>query len=455
MNGSPPPSLTTRPPGAQLLAPLLLVAFALGFGGCATPPPQATRAIEKTLMARQVTPATSLGDHYDSLRVRAAIAPLVTQPLTPENASRIALANNRELRSALVAANYAEADLIQAAKLPNPEVTANTRWPSGGGPVTNTVSVSFDVLDAFLIPMRKRLATDALTAAEQNAAHQALSLTGEIQLAWHRLAMLEEWRARLATFHAEDEARLASLGRAGKLTRAHAAQEEGETREELAKTDAAIVVAREKLNLLMGFAEAPRWRIAGPEYPVPAARTNPPALEHRALVARLDLAARRTEAALIRQGCELEERTRWSPLGVRIGVESERESSGKRLTGPTVKLGVPLFDQGQADVLRLHTALDQANDRVAALEAEIRSQVRIASAQVDAAQRAAQTCGRVTAPQAARIWSELVRESKQGQAGPLALHVARRDLIAATRREIDSRFDYWRARAALATALSG
>ena len=158
---------------------------------------------------------------------------------------------------------------------------------------------------------------------------------------------------------------------------------------------------------------------------------------------------------MIRGACDLENHTRWSPFGVHVGVESERESSGQRLTGPSLKLGLPIFDQGQAEMLRLHTALEQAEDRAAALEADIRSQVRVAAAQVDAAQCAAEVCGRTTAPQAARIWTELLAQSRQGSAGPLALHNARRDLISTTRRELEARFDYWRARAALASALSG
>jgi outer membrane protein, heavy metal efflux system len=453
MNGSPPRS-NTLAAGTRALPPLTL-ALLLFLTGCATPPPQALDTVEKTLAGRHVAAAAPLSVQGDSPQLRAAVDALIASPLTPETAVRVALANNRDLRVGLAAASYAEADLIQAAKLPNPELSASTRWPSGGGPATNTVAASVDILDVFLIPLRKRLATEGLTVAEQNAAQSALNLAGEVRVAWHRLATLEEWRARLVSFHAEDSRRLAALGAAGPLTRAHAAQEAGETAEELARTDAALVAAREKLNLLMGFAEAPRWRIAGSEYAVPSTHANQPALERRASAARLDLAARRTEAALIRQGCELAERTRWSPLGVQIGVESEHESTGRRLTGPTVKLGVPLFDQGQAETLRLHTALDQANDRAAALEAEIRSQVRVVAAQVDAAQRTAESCGRVAVPQATRIWNQLLLQSKQGKAGPLALHMARRDLLAATHREIDARFDYWRARSVLATTMGG
>lgn len=428
----------------------------LSLTGCATQEPGASETITRTLEGRETHLIAPLGERVDSTNVRTRVAALIAQPLTPEAAARIALVNNRDLRVTLAAANYAESDLIQATKLPNPEFTASTRWPSGGGPATNTIAASFDIFDALLIPLRKQMAKDALTAAEQHAAHAALVLVGETEIAWHRLATLEEWRERLATFHAEDQARLASIGQqAGTLARAHAAQQESETREELARTEAAIVVAREKLNLLMGFPERPSWKIAGPEYALPASRTNSPALERVALAKRLDLAALRTEAELVRQGHDLAETTRWSPLGIKIGVESERESNGNRVTGPTIRLGVPLFDQGQADILRLQTALDQAENRVASLEANIRSQVRVAAAQVDSAQRAASACGRVTIPQAAKIWNELLRGSKQSQSGPLALHVARRDLIAATHREIDSRFDYWRARAALASALRG
>lgn len=423
--------------------------------GCATNPQPADEAVDQTLAERGAAPGPLLADAHDPARRQAALKELLAQPLTPEIAARIALINNRELRATLANARYAEADLIQAAKLPNPILTAGTRWPSGGGPVTNTFSASFDILDAFLIPLRTRMARQALTAAEQDAAHRALTLMGEVQTAWHRLGTLEEWRDAIAAFHAEDAARVGGLQNAGKLAVAHAKQLEGETREELARADAAVAAAREKLNTLMGFAEAPRWKLAGPSPAVPSERHDVGTLEKKALVARLDLASSRTEAALVKQAYDLEERTRWSPVGVQVGVETERESSGRRLTGPTVKAGLPLFDQGQADLLRLRIALDQATDRVTALEVETRSRVRLAAAQVEAAQRSVESCQRVVGPQAGRVWSEQLKLASRGKADPLALHLARRDLIAAKRREIEARYEYWRARVALATALRG
>lgn len=295
-----------RSRGPYAVRQVVALAVLAALGGCATPPEPVAESVGKTLSARGVGPATLLGLPAEGREVRDTVIALAGSPLMPDTAARIALVNNRELRAALSAARYAEADVIQAAKLPNPTLAASTRWPSGGGPVTNTLSASFDVLDVFLIPLRKRMANEALGAAEQTAAHRALTLMSDVQTAWYRLATFEEWRARIAAYHAEDLARLAGMEQAGKLTLAHAKQQEGESREELARADAAVAAARERLNVLMGFAEAPRWILAGSAPSASGPRPNPPVLEQKALLARLDLAASRAEAKLIQEAYDLE-----------------------------------------------------------------------------------------------------------------------------------------------------
>ena len=422
--------------------------------GCASLEPVAQKDLGQTLAAHGAPPAVSLAERPDSARTRAAVAALLAQPLTPERAARVALVGNRRLRVALAAASFAEADLWQAARLPNPDFSATMRWPAGGGPATSTLAAGFDALDGLLIPLRTKLAHEALDAAERRAAQEALGLVAQVETACLVLTAKEEWRARLAVLHREDEARSGrEAGRGRPVGAAHARAQAAETAAELAQVDGQLALERERLNQLMGLDGPPsRWRLAGCLAPVPAEAPDTRMAEAEALATRLDLAADRVDVALVRRACELERRTRLLPVGVKVGVESEKESSGQRLTGPTVRLGVPIFDQGQAEMLRLETALAQAEDRAAARETEIRAEARGAVAMAGAGHRLALTRRNDCLPQARRLWAE---SSRDGGTGPLALHWARRELITAERQEIEARRDYWLARVALAKAIGG
>ncbi|MFO1511983.1 MAG: TolC family protein [Verrucomicrobiota bacterium] len=62
--------------------------------------------------------------------------------------------------------------------------------------------------------------------------------------------------------------------------------------------------------------------------------------------------------------------------GVNLGVQTERDTDGQRVTGPNITLELPLFDQGQLAVARLGAQYRQAEHNLAALETNIRSEVR-------------------------------------------------------------------------------
>lgn len=427
------------------------------FSGCASTPLAQAR-VESVLAERGVEPGSSLRLRPDAPETRAAVARLLAEPLGADAAARVALVNNRRLRASLAAASFAEADLWQAVRLPNPDVSGAVRFPAGGGPAVSTIAVGFNALDGLMIPLRRRLASEALGAAEKRAADEALALMSQVYAAWHTLAARAEWRNRLGRLHEEDEARAQAAARgAGPLGTVHARTQATETALELVRLDAQLVADRERLNVLLGLegADAARWTLASSEPPVPASRPSAEDLERRALESRLDVAAARSEAALMRHAYELKRKTHLLPVGVEMGVESERERSGERLTGPTLKVGLPLFDQGQAELLRLRTAMEEAEDRVAALRVEAGSQVRVAAASVEAARQAESLAREGGLAQARRLWAESLRQSRGGGVGPLALHTARRELIHAERQAIEARRDYWLARAALARALGG
>ena len=434
---------------------IIVPAAAAVLAGCANMR-QASRRVEDELAGRGAKPEVPLLCRADSPETRAAVGRLLAEPLTADRAARIALVSNRRLRASLATANFAEADLWQAACLPNPDVSGSLRFPSGGGPVSSTVAVGFNAFDALLIPLRKKLAAEALDAAERRAADDALVVIAQTHAAWHTSAARLEWRACLRRLHEEDDARAKAAGR-GPLAAAHDGAQAAESGAELARLDAQLAADRERVNVLLGLEgeAAKRWTPVAGEPPVPSGSPNADALERIALQGRLDLAAARTEAALVRRAFELKRQTRFLPVGVEVGVESEREHSGDRLTGPRLKLGLPIFDQGQAELLRLRTASEQAEDRAAALRVEICADVRAAAASVEAARRVERLTRENQLGQARRIWAENLRQAGSSGSGPLAMHAARRGLEEAERLAIEVRRDYWLARTNLARALGG
>ncbi len=61
-----------------------------------------------------------------------------------------------------------------------------------------------------------------------------------------------------------------------------------------------------------------------------------------------------------------------SPFG--IGVAYKREPNGDKFVGPTIELGLPIFNQQQANVARAEAESRRSQERVAALAVDIRSE---------------------------------------------------------------------------------
>ena len=58
-------------------------------------------------------------------------------------------------------------------------------------------------------------------------------------------------------------------------------------------------------------------------------------LESRAIAQRLDLQAARMQLDLVGQSLALRTKMRYVPAQIRIGVDTEKEPDGQRVTGPT------------------------------------------------------------------------------------------------------------------------
>jgi cobalt-zinc-cadmium efflux system outer membrane protein len=136
-------------------------------------------------------------------------------------------------------------------------------------------------------------------------------------------------------------------------------------------------------------------------------------------------------------------------------VSFERDPEGVFTIGPSISAEVPLFDQGQGRIPRLEAILRQARRRLEALEAEARSDVRLAVGRMAAARNMAETYRATVIPQQQRVYDLTRRQFNAMQATVHDLLAARNGELAAREGYVEAVRDYWIARADLEQAVGG
>lgn len=166
------------------------------------------------------------------------------------------------------------------------------------------------------------------------------------------------------------------------------------------------MLARSTPNELTGLA------LTSADWHTPAELPAPPAADDAAasllplaLQSRLDLAAQRREITLLIDALRTARNFRYVGA-VEVGAQTERQSDRSRLTGPTLSLELPVFNQGAGKLARAQAQLEEAQSALASLELAIASKVHLQ------AQRAARRVGapRNCAPNSfppAKKWSSL------------------------------------------------
>ena len=129
--------------------------------------------------------------------------------------------------------------------------------------------------------------------------------------------------------------------------------------------------------------------------------------------------------------------------------------ASKRVTGPTLKLELPIFNQGQGRIARREAELRQAERRLEAEAIDIRAEVREARDRLLAEKDLALYYRDELVPERKRVLDLTVTNYNAMLKGPYDLLLARQNEIAAERGYIDALRDYWIARTDLERAVGG
>jgi len=383
-------------------------------------------------------------------------------PLTLDAAVQIALFNNPTLQATFEQVGVSQADLAQASRLANPELSGFVRFPGEGSGENIEVSLLFDVFDLFMQPLREKVAAAELERTKLRVAHEVLTLAADVKEAYYTLAARQQLVARLGLIReltaaaADFAARQHEAGTINDLELESRTVIDRESRVDVALAQAEVRADRERLNRLLGL-WGPRtaWRLDAELPAIPAAEMPLDGLERHAVAQRQDLRSARWGVDLVGRALALRRRTRFFPIGIHAGINTEKEITGERVTGPELALQLPIFDTGKASIVRLEAEHRRAQRQLEALAVDARSEVREQRDRMLTARDLALYYERELLPQRARILDLTLRQYNAMFKGAYDLLLAKQSEVEAEKARLAAWRDYWIARARLEKALGG
>lgn len=388
---------------------------------------------------------------------------LLRRPLNADSAAKIALVNNRRLQARFQDIGISQADYREASLPSNPRFTASFRFPDRPPSATNIeYSVAQDIISLLLIPLKKAVAKRELEITRLRVAGDVLGLVAETKSAFYRLQAQQQLISRLELIVQSNEAaadlakRLHDAGNINDLELANQQAMFNQSRVDAGKIVAETRTSREELNRLMGLWGAEtNWKIGNELPAIPGRELSFANVESKAIAQRVDIAAARERVNRVGYSLALKQRTRFTPIGIDLGVNTEKETDGSRVTGPTLDFQLPIFNFGQAAIARLKAEYTQAQRDLEATAIEARSEVRQTRDLIIANRDLAEYYRTVLLPQRLLILNQTQLQYNAMQMGPLELLNAKERELEAERNYIGAMRDYWIARATLERAMHG
>ncbi len=436
----------------------LLAVAALVAAGCQITDPRADmQAASKVASARGVPGAELLPES----ELREQVSALLADGLTPDDAARIAVVNNRRARATYEEIGIARADLVRAGLLTNPVFDFSIRFIEGGAGEVIDMGLTQRLTELLTIPTRRAVAETDVEAARARAVGAALGAAFtarravlDLQVATKREAALGEGvEARRLSWEF-----VASLHAAGnlpdiELTRRRMVYEE--SRLELARAELSTAEAREVVNTALGlWGVTLAWELASDLPEPPSEASAPDGLERRAVTAsvaleearlRLQRAARRAGGASA--SVLLDDAT--------VGVQSERNEAREWEVGPSFSIPIPIFDTGAAGRASAEAEMRRTRELYADEAIRTRSDARVAAARLLAARDEETHWRSVLVPLAERQLAELLLEYNAMQIGTPELLDARAQLARAHASHAESLGRFWKAALSVDALLAG
>ena len=423
---------------------------------------QSTDDLQSTIQQRTGKQVEWQRDTGASDQIREAIRDLLRRTLSADVAVQVALLNNRELQATFEEIGIAQADLIEAGLLKNPIFAGDARFPNRSPSGTDIeMSIAQEFFDLLVIRLRKKVAAAQLMKTKLRVGDAILKVAAEVKTAFYELQAEQQLLGRLKAINETDATAVELAQRqheAGNINDLDLATQQAtysQSKLDIAETSASIRAGREKLNRLMGtWGDDTAWKIDDklPELPVgdfPQRR-----LESLAINQRLDLAATKVEIGALVGSLGITKTYRYVG-SVEFGVDTEKETDGQRMTGPTWQLELPIFNRGQGRIAKLQAQLRQAERQLESEAVAIRAEVREARDRLIAKRDLTTYYRDELLPGRKKILELTLTHYNAMLKSPYDLLLAKQNEILAERGYIGALRDYWIARANLERAVGG
>ena len=425
-------------------------------GGCVTLPADLGRSdVEALLEAR--------GQATDQAESTEAVAQMVkslhAEPLTPTRAVRLALINNPHLEATYAQLGFATADVYEAGRISNPVFSGSLLDSNAAGEIQQrTLGLAVSFTDLITLRSRKRLSEAAYVVAKQSIGAEVMAIAVETERAYHRYVgalLVAELREQVAKA-GELSAALAERYRdAGNLTARELAlgrAASSEARLEVLEAAAAAYESRAVLASMMGVSVAGHWTAPAQFMVPPDSVGELDTLLAVAHESRLDLKAAYSRVELLAERRGVVNWMRW--LGdIDIGAERERETDGTRLSGPTLDLEIPIFNQHRDKLLRADAELQIAVAEARLVSNDVNNSVRLAFAAIENASARVLEFRDVLIPQRMAAVERAQEEVNYMLIGIFELISLKQDEYDAYQGYLEAVRDYWLARANLSEAV--
>ncbi len=442
----------------RAVVPLLLGSLLLA--GCASPDPQRVFAPVQEAV-RTHTGADLLWVRSDAARDEAdrRVAALLGAPLDADAAVQLALLNHRGLQAKLASLGIAEAEVVQAMRLPNPGFAfGRTR---AGDEREIERSLHLPLLRWLLTPWTGDLAQRRLDRERHAALLAVLDHARQTRQAWVDAVAAQQavhymgQVMQAAEAAAELARRMQQVGNFSPLQRAREQAFYAEAALNVARAEQVQRATRERLTRLLGlWGEQTAFRLPERLPDLPAALPERPQIEREGLATRLDLQAARLAVDETARAFGLARSTRWVSV-VELGLSHNSANDGPTERGWEVEVALPIFDTGDARAARAEHAWRQAVDQAAQIAIDARSQIREAEGQRRSAWQIARHHRDEIVPLRAQIAEQNLLRYNGMLIGVFELLADARAQIASVNDAIQAERDFWRADAELHMALRG
>ncbi len=299
-----------------------------------------------------------------STRTTGGIVNILDQGLDEYEAVALALARNPVYQADLARLDSTRADLAEAGRLPNPQLTLL----GGLGPISSSATLLAPLDALWQLPQRTRMAARALEATAESLVQNGLNLARDVRVAHAERALAED-RVRLRGALVqiwEDLARLAEVrSRLGETSPADAAQLRAEAAlavDALTASESEREVAAAQLRNALGLTgDVPRFDLT-----FSAQVETVPALSELTVLARSARPDVRAAELSVRSAIA---RTGWEKARV-VAIAGQVEGHWTRPDQPAARVGgrleLPIFNANVGGIGRAEAEVTRAVANLAA-----------------------------------------------------------------------------------------